>query len=49
MQRSAGRVFRTGGASLVPAVRRLFETRFGTERVVAWGEFVSVAQDGEGA
>jgi hypothetical chaperone protein len=38
------RVFLTGGTSLVPAVRRLFEQRFGTERVVAGGEFVSVAE-----
>jgi hypothetical chaperone protein len=38
------RVFLTGGTSLVPAVRRLFEARFGAERVVAGGEFVSVAE-----
>ena len=38
------RVFLTGGTSLVPAVRRLFEDRFGAERVVAGGEFVSVAE-----
>jgi len=38
------RVFLTGGTSLVPAVRRLFERRFGAERVVAGGEFVSVAE-----
>jgi hypothetical chaperone protein len=38
------RVFLTGGSSLVPAVRRLFETRFGKARVVAGGEFVSVAE-----
>ncbi|WP_421991586.1 Hsp70 family protein [Roseococcus sp.] len=38
------RVFLTGGSSLVPAVRRLFEERFGAERVVAGGEFVSVAE-----
>jgi hypothetical chaperone protein len=38
------RVFLTGGTSLVPAVRRLFEQRFGAERVVAGGEFVSVAE-----
>jgi hypothetical chaperone protein len=31
------RVFLTGGSSLVPAVRRLFEDRFGAERVVAGG------------
>jgi hypothetical chaperone protein len=38
------RVFLTGGTSLVPAVRRLFEDRFGPDRVVAGGEFVSVAE-----
>lgn len=38
------RVFLTGGTSLVPAVRRLFEERFGPARVVAGGEFVSVAE-----
>lgn len=38
------RVFLTGGTSLVPAVRRLFEARFGAERVIAGGEFVSVAE-----
>lgn len=38
------RVFLTGGTSLVPAVRRIFEDRFGAERVVAGGEFVAVAE-----
>jgi len=38
------RVFLTGGSSLVPAVRRIFEDRFGAARVVAGGEFVSVAE-----
>ncbi len=38
------RVFLTGGTSLVPAVRRIFEERFGAGRVVAGGEFVSVAE-----
>lgn len=38
------RVFLTGGTSLVPAVRRIFEDRFGPERVVAGGAFVSVAE-----
>ena len=38
------RVFLTGGTSLVPAVRRLFTARFGEDRVVAGGEFVSVAE-----
>jgi hypothetical chaperone protein len=38
------RVFMTGGTSLVPAVRALFERRFGAERVSGGGEFVSVAE-----
>ena len=38
------RVFLTGGTSLVPAVRHLFTTRFGAERVTGGGEFVSVAE-----
>jgi hypothetical chaperone protein len=33
-----------GGTSFVLAVRRLFEARFGAERVTAGGEFVSVAE-----
>jgi hypothetical chaperone protein len=42
--RAVDRVFLTGGTSLVPAVRRLFEARFGAEKVLAGGEFVSVAE-----
>jgi len=38
------RVFLTGGTSLVPAVRRIFEHRFGAERVQAGNEFTSVAR-----
>ncbi len=38
------RVFLTGGTSFVPAVRRLFEQRFGAGRVSGGGEFVSVAE-----
>ena len=38
------RVFLTGGTVLVPAVRRLFEDRFGADRLVGGGEFVSVAE-----
>jgi hypothetical chaperone protein len=38
------RVFLTGGSSLVPAVRRIFERRFGAERLDAGDEFVSVAR-----
>ena len=37
------RVFLTGGTSFVPAVRRMFESRFGAERVEAGNEFVSIA------
>lgn len=38
------RVFLTGGSSFVPAVRRLFATRFGPERIRGGNEFTSVAQ-----
>jgi hypothetical chaperone protein len=37
-------VFLTGGSSFVPAVRRIFETRFGVERIRAGNEFTSVAR-----
>ena len=37
-------VFLTGGTSFVPAVRRLFTDRFGSERVAGGGEMVSVAE-----
>ena len=37
------RVFLTGGSSFVPAVRRIFERRFGGERVESGNEFVSIA------
>ena len=43
-QDAVDRVFLTGGTSLVPAVRGLFTTRFGTDRVTGGGEFVSVAE-----
>ena len=36
-------VFLTGGSSFVPAVRRIFETRFGEKRIRAGNEFTSVA------
>jgi len=36
-------VFLTGGSSFVPAVRRIFEQRFGAERVQTGNEFTSVA------
>jgi hypothetical chaperone protein len=38
------RVFLTGGTAFVPAVRRLFEARFGLEKLAGGGEFVSVAE-----
>jgi hypothetical chaperone protein len=38
------RVFLTGGTPFLPAVRRLFEARFGGERVSGGGEVVSVAE-----
>jgi hypothetical chaperone protein len=41
--RDIDRVFLTGGSSFVPAVRRIFERRFGTDRVDAGNEFVSIA------
>ena len=37
------RVFMTGGSSFVPAVRRIFERRFGGEKLRGGGELVSVA------
>jgi hypothetical chaperone protein len=38
------RVFLTGGTSFVPAVRRIFEERFGADRVRTGNEFTSVAR-----
>ncbi len=38
------RVFLTGGSSFVPAVRSIFERRFGSERLVGGSEFTSVAK-----
>lgn len=37
------KVFLTGGTSFVPAVRRLFERRFGAERIESGGELLSIA------
>jgi hypothetical chaperone protein len=37
------RVFLTGGTSFVPAVRRIFEERFGAERIESGNEFTSIA------
>jgi hypothetical chaperone protein len=42
-RRSVDRVFLTGGSSFVPAVRRIFETRFGKDRIRGGNEFTSVA------
>jgi len=38
------RVFLTGGTSFVPAVRGIFERRFGADRVKSGNEFTSVAR-----
>ena len=40
---SVDRVFLTGGSSFVPAVRRIFERRFGMDRMRSGNEFTSVA------
>ena len=37
------RVFLTGGSSFVPAVRRIFERRFGPSRIESGDEFTSIA------
>jgi hypothetical chaperone protein len=42
--RKVDRVFLTGGSSFVPAVRRIFISRFGQERIRGGDEFTSVAQ-----
>jgi len=36
-------VFLTGGSSFVPAVRRIFEDRFGSGKIQTGNEFTSVA------
>jgi hypothetical chaperone protein len=41
--RSVDRVFLTGGSSFVPAVRHIFEVRFGKDRIRGGNEFTSVA------
>jgi hypothetical chaperone protein len=41
--RDVDMVFLTGGSSLVPAVRRIFEQRFGSTRIRTGDEFTSVA------
>ncbi len=42
--KTVDRVFLTGGTSFVPAVRRIFETRFTATRVRTGNEFTSVAR-----
>lgn len=45
-ERSAGqidRVFLTGGSSLIPAIRRIFTTRFGEDKIADGGELTSIA------
>jgi hypothetical chaperone protein len=37
-------VFLTGGSSFVPAVRKIFEARFGEKRIRGGNEFTSVAR-----
>ena len=41
--RDVDRVFMTGGSSFVPAVRALFDARFGAGRIESGGEMISVA------
>jgi hypothetical chaperone protein len=42
--REVDRVFLTGGSSFVPAVRRIFASRFGGQKLRGGNEFTSVAQ-----
>ncbi len=42
--RDVDMVFLTGGSSFVPAVRRIFESRFGAEKIRTGDEFTSVAR-----
>ena len=42
--RDVDMVFLTGGSSFVPAIRRIFESRFGAARVQSGDEFTSVAR-----
>jgi hypothetical chaperone protein len=37
------KVFLTGGTSFVPAVRQIFERRFGSERIESGDELLSIA------
>ncbi|WP_242127528.1 Hsp70 family protein [Sphingobium sp. Sx8-8] len=40
---SIDRVFLTGGTSLIPAIRAIFERRFGAEQIASGGELTSIA------
>ena len=42
-ERNIDRVFLTGGSSLTPVIRGLFERRFGEERIASGGELTSIA------
>jgi hypothetical chaperone protein len=42
--RDVDRVFLTGGSSFVPAVRRIFSSQFGDEKIQTGDEFTSVAR-----
>ncbi len=42
--REVDRVFLTGGSSFVPVVRRIFQSRFGSEKIRTGDEFTSVAR-----
>jgi len=37
------RVFLTGGSSLIPAIRAIFDRRFGAGRIAVGGELTSIA------
>ena len=41
---SIDRIFLTGGTSFIPAVRNIFESRFGVAKIQAGNEFTSVAR-----
>jgi len=43
-RKDVDRVFLTGGSSFVPAVRRIFESRFGADKIRCGNEFTSVAR-----
>jgi hypothetical chaperone protein len=44
LHKDVNMVFLTGGSSFVPAVRKIFETRFGKKRIRGGNEFTSVAR-----